>query len=89
MKNANPTLEPGQTSGLSMGRRLFIPNPIATQSITGMSLMEYGVCSSYSSGSSFWHGSYRTKRIASEYAVHDVKVVSEGDAAELPSVAVE
>ncbi len=40
-------------------------------------LMEYGICSSYSSGSSFWHGSYTTKRIASEYAVHDVKVLSE------------
>ena len=51
--------------------------------------MEYGICSSYSSGSSFWHGSYTTKRIASEYAVHDVKVVSEGDAAEFPSILVE
>jgi len=51
--------------------------------------MEYGICSSYSSGSSFWHGSYTTKRIASKYAVHDVKVVSEGDAAEFTSISVE
>jgi hypothetical protein len=87
--NVHPTPEPSQAPGLSMGRRLFIPNPIATQSITGMSLMEYGICSSYSSGSSFWHGSYTTKRIVSEYAVHDVKVVIEGDAAEFPSISVE
>jgi hypothetical protein len=71
------------------GRTLFSPNPIAAQSITGMSLMEYGIYSSYSNRSSFWHRSYTRKRIASEYAVHDIKVVSEGDAAELPSVAVE
>jgi hypothetical protein len=35
--------EPSQTPGLSMGRRLFIPNPITTQSIVWKALMGYGL----------------------------------------------
>ena len=33
-KNAHPAPEFGQTPGLPMGRRLFIPNPLAALSIT-------------------------------------------------------
>ena len=47
-----------------------------------------GICDSYSSGSTLWHGSYTSEGIASECAVRDVKVVSEGDAAESPSISV-
>jgi hypothetical protein len=40
MINALPRLNPAQEVAQSMGSRLFIPNPIAMQSITRKSLME-------------------------------------------------
>jgi hypothetical protein len=58
------TLGPSQAPGQLMGRRLFIPNPIATQSIAWKSLMGYGLRSSQPGGGTFPFASYATKRIA-------------------------
>jgi hypothetical protein len=38
--NAHPTREPSQMPGLSMGRRLVVPNPLAVLSIIGSQLKE-------------------------------------------------
>jgi hypothetical protein len=35
LRNAHPAPEFGQTPGLPMGRRHFVPNPLAAQSIGG------------------------------------------------------
>jgi len=72
----------GQVSRFLTGSRLFIPNPIATESITCKPLVGWGFHNSYPSGSTFRYARYTTERIASECAVHSGGI--RGDRANAP-----
>ena len=67
-----------------MGRRLHIPNPIATQYIAWKSLTGYQLRSIQPGLGAFPYASYTTMRSAAGVPRTTAKAVTEDDTAELP-----
>ena len=72
-----------------MGRRLHIPNPIATQYIAWKSLTGYQLRSIQPGLGAFPYASYTTMRSAAGVPRTTAKAVTEDDTAELPTFGVQ